>query len=286
MPRRASSPTGSKVDARRAQTLRRRLILFLDEADLPGEVPEFVKRGALLYLLTQAAGKLPYATTLWLLDAVARHATTASSDFFCVPFRGARQRARLPTVQTTPPAAPGALYGAFAPQPATRTPSASSACRCRPPHTLLAACAPQAVAPCASQAAAAGCRPPNRPPNARRLRVRRRLPPTFEGERAAREGAENGRGASRRALRDSGGVAPRLALVGCVLCLSVVSESVHGCRSGKRYSWRTVICRSARGRLFLFTFLVVARATTDEHEVSCLAEQSPLSVLPPASRLP
>ena len=134
MPRRASSPTGSKVDARRAQTLRRRLILFLDEADLPGEVPEFVKRGALLYLLTQAAGKLPYATTLWLLDAVARHATTASSDFFCVPFRGARQRARLPTVQTTPPAAPGALYGAFAPQPATRTPSASSACRCRPPH--------------------------------------------------------------------------------------------------------------------------------------------------------
>jgi hypothetical protein len=29
----------------------------------------------------QAAGKLPYATTLWLLDAVARHATAASSDF-------------------------------------------------------------------------------------------------------------------------------------------------------------------------------------------------------------
>ena len=115
------------------------------------------------------------------------------------------------------------------------------------------------------------------------LRVRRRLPPTFEGERAAREGAENGRGASRRALRDSGGVAPRLALVGCVLCLSVVSESAQ---VQVRYSWRTVICRSARGRLFLFTFLVVARATTDEHEVSCLAEartegSSPLSVLPP-----
>jgi len=29
----------------------------------------------------QAACKLPYATTLWLLDAVARHATAASSDF-------------------------------------------------------------------------------------------------------------------------------------------------------------------------------------------------------------
>ena len=36
----------------------------------------------------QAAGKLPYATTWWLLDAVARHATAASSDFFCVPFGG------------------------------------------------------------------------------------------------------------------------------------------------------------------------------------------------------
>jgi hypothetical protein len=75
----------------------------------------------------QAAGKLPYATTLWLLFAVAHHATAASSDFFCVPFRGGRQRARLPTVQTTPPMAPGALYGAFALQAATRTPTASSA---------------------------------------------------------------------------------------------------------------------------------------------------------------
>ena len=31
-----------------------------------------------------------------------RHATAASSDFFCVPFGGARQRARLPTVLKTP----------------------------------------------------------------------------------------------------------------------------------------------------------------------------------------
>jgi len=54
---------------------------------------------------------------------------------FCVPVRGARQRARLPAVQTTSPAAPGALYGAFAPpQAATRSPTASSACGCRPPH--------------------------------------------------------------------------------------------------------------------------------------------------------
>jgi hypothetical protein len=86
----------------------------------------------------QAACKLPYATTLWLLDAVARHATAASSDLFCVPFRGARQRARLPTVQTTPPAAPGALYSAFAPQAVLRAlplPAArAEACGCRPPH--------------------------------------------------------------------------------------------------------------------------------------------------------
>jgi hypothetical protein len=97
----------------------------------------------------QAACKLPYATTLWLLDAVARHATAASSDLFCVPFRGARQRARLPTVQTTPPAAPGALYSAFAPQAVLR-----------------------ALPLPAARAEACGCRPPH----ARRLRVRRRLP--------------------------------------------------------------------------------------------------------------
>jgi hypothetical protein len=85
----------------------------------------------------------------WLLDAVARHATAASSDLFCVPFRGARQRARLPTVQTTPPAAPGALYSAFAPQAVLR-----------------------ALPLPAARAEACGCRPPP----ARRLRVRRRLP--------------------------------------------------------------------------------------------------------------
>ena len=53
-----------------------------------------------------------------------------------------------------------------------------------------------------------------------------RRPRLFEGERAAREGAER-RGASRRALRVSGGVAPRLASVGCVLCLSESSRT-HG----------------------------------------------------------
>ena len=42
MPRRASSRTGSKVDARRAQTVAAALDPLLDEADLPGEVPEFV----------------------------------------------------------------------------------------------------------------------------------------------------------------------------------------------------------------------------------------------------
>jgi len=92
---------------------------------------------------------LVFARTLWLLDAVARRATAASSDFFCVPFRRARQRARLPTVQTTPPLAPGALYGAFAPQAATRTPTASSACgsvRLPPAARKPAACAPQAAA--------------------------------------------------------------------------------------------------------------------------------------------
>ena len=90
--------------------------------------PPLDATGILKGVVGQAAGKLPYATTLWLLDAVARHATAASSDFFCVPVRGARQRARLPTVQATPPADPGALYGAFAPQAAARTPTASSAC--------------------------------------------------------------------------------------------------------------------------------------------------------------
>ena len=50
MPRRASSRTGSEVDARRAKTVATALEPELDEADLPGEVPEFVKRGALLYL--------------------------------------------------------------------------------------------------------------------------------------------------------------------------------------------------------------------------------------------
>ena len=101
MPRRASSRTGSKVDARRAQTVAAALDPLLDEADLPGEVPEFVKRGALLYLLTQAVGKLPYATILWLLNG--RRRVT-----FLRSLSGARQRARLSTMQTTPPAAPGA----------------------------------------------------------------------------------------------------------------------------------------------------------------------------------
>ena len=35
-----------------------------------------------------------------------RHATAASNDFFCVPFGGARHRARLPTVQTAAVALP------------------------------------------------------------------------------------------------------------------------------------------------------------------------------------
>ena len=108
--------------------------------------------GILKGVVGQAAGKLPYATTLWLLDAVARHATAASSDLFCVPFRGARQRARLPTVQTTPAAAPGALYSAFAPQAATRTPTASKRVRKR------AAAARRTLAGCEC---AAGCRTPH-----------------------------------------------------------------------------------------------------------------------------
>ena len=143
----------------------------------------------------QAAGKLPYATTWWLLDAVARHATAASSDFFCVPFGGRAngrvcqqylqrpQRPREPcTVRLrrrllralplpaaraaaarrtlagcvcaagcrTPHARPGSSVRCVCAAgcwPATRaTHCHGSACRCRPPHTLLAACAPQAVA--------------------------------------------------------------------------------------------------------------------------------------------
>ena len=95
----------------------------------------------------QAAGKLPYATTWWLLDAVARHATAASSDFFCVPFGGRAngrvcqqylQRPQRPREPCTVRLRRRRLL-------ATRTPTASSACGCRPPH-------------------------------ARRLRVRRRLP--------------------------------------------------------------------------------------------------------------
>jgi len=35
-----------------------------------------------------------------------RHATAASNGFFCVPFGGARHRARLPTVQTAAVALP------------------------------------------------------------------------------------------------------------------------------------------------------------------------------------
>ncbi len=71
----------------------------------------------------QAAGKLPYATTWWLLDAVARHATAASSDFFCVPF-GGRANGRVSTPRPTPSPTTAA------PAPSMRTaPTAARASR-------------------------------------------------------------------------------------------------------------------------------------------------------------
>ena len=87
----------------------------------------------------QAAGKLPYATTWWLLDAVARHATAASSDFFCVPF-GGRANGRVCQQYLQRPQRP-------------REP-----CTVRLRRRLLAT------------------RTPTAPPHTRRLRVRRRLP--------------------------------------------------------------------------------------------------------------
>ena len=93
----------------------------------------------------QATGKLPYATTWWLLDAVARHATAASSDFFCVPF-GGRANGRVCQQYLRPqrPREPCTVRLRRR-LLATRAPTASNACGCHPPH-------------------------------ARRLRVRRRLP--------------------------------------------------------------------------------------------------------------
>ena len=79
---------------------------------------------------------------------------------------------------------------------------------------------PQAVARLSARLTPAGC------VCAAGCHMGCRRPRLFEGERAAREGAER-RGASRRALRVSGGVAPRLASVGCVLCLSESSRT-HG----------------------------------------------------------
>ena len=146
--------------------------------------PPLDATGILKGVVGQAAGKLPYATTLWLLDAVARHATAASSDLFCVPFRGARQRARLPTVQTTPPADPGALYGAFAPQAVLRAlplPAARAASVRLPP-------AARSPAACA----AAGCRPGVEAALPSRASVRRE---------EARRGAGMGAGRAPRALR-------------------------------------------------------------------------------------
>jgi hypothetical protein len=112
----------------------------------------------------QAAGKLPYATTLWLLDAVARHATAASSDFLRSRSGGAPTGASTGSADNAP-CGPGcpvrcvcAAAGCYA----------LSHCQQRvrlPPATRSpAACAPNA---------AARRTPAWRPPNARQLRVRR-----------------------------------------------------------------------------------------------------------------
>ena len=150
----------------------------------------------------QAAGKLPYATTWWLLDAVARHATAASSDFFCVPFGGRAngrvcqqylQRPQRPRELGTVRLRRRLLHGLLA----TRAPTASSACGCHPPHTRRlrvrrrlphAACPPNArltplpTAACAQASA----------------RVRSCVPSCFEGGSEPRRG-EARRGAERRA---------------------------------------------------------------------------------------
>ena len=120
--------------------------------------------GILKGVVGQAAGKLPYATTLWLLDAVARHATAASSDFLRSRSGGAPTGASTGSADNAP-SGPGcpvrcvcAAAGCYA----------LSHCQQRvrlPPATRSpAACAPQA---------AARRTPAWRPPNARQLRVRR-----------------------------------------------------------------------------------------------------------------
>jgi hypothetical protein len=75
----------------------------------------------------QAAGKLPYATTLWLLDAVARHATAASSDFLRSRSGGAP---------------PGASTGSA--DNATKTDIKTEAATTAAPQPVLVALAPQA----------------------------------------------------------------------------------------------------------------------------------------------
>ena len=149
----------------------------------------------------QAAGKLPYATTLWLLDAVARHATAASSDFLRSRSGGAPTGASTGSADNAP-CGPGcpvrcvcAAAGCYA----------LSHCQQRvrlPPATRSpAACAPQA---------AARRTPAWRPPNARQLRVRRlpresevQVVPSlqFEGGSEPRRVVSALRGAERRAHR-------------------------------------------------------------------------------------
>jgi len=94
-------------------------------ACFPGPCSPIVPLAALSRWLTVLPSSSPGHCGYSTPSLVARRRRRVTSFAF---LRGARQRARLPTVQTTPPLAPGALYGAFAPQAATRTPTASSAC--------------------------------------------------------------------------------------------------------------------------------------------------------------
>ena len=115
-------------------------------ACFPGPCSPIVPLAALSRWLTVLPSSSPGHCGYSTPSLVARRRRRVTSFAF---LRGARQRARLPTVQTTPPLAPGALYGAFAPQAATRTPTASSACgsvRLPPAARSPAACAPQAAA--------------------------------------------------------------------------------------------------------------------------------------------
>ena len=142
--------------------------------------PPLDATGILKGVVGQAAGKLPYATTLWLLDAVARHATAASSDFFAFPFGGR---------------ANGRVYRQCRQRPQrTRVP-----CTVRLRRRLL-----RALPLPAARAAGVRLPPAARSPESKRQCLRGRAC----GAKRREEERAWARGARARARLETGGVAP------------------------------------------------------------------------------